>query len=35
VAAAGILAVTIAERRPNDHHRIAIAVLETVHDLMY
>jgi DNA-binding winged helix-turn-helix (wHTH) protein len=34
-AVAAFLAVAIVERRPNDHHRIAVAALQAVHDLVY
>lgn len=35
VAAAALLSIAIIERRPNDHHRIAVNILQTVHDLVY
>lgn len=35
VAAAALLAVAIVERQPNDHHRVATALLQAVHDLVY
>jgi DNA-binding winged helix-turn-helix (wHTH) protein len=35
VAAAALVAVSILEQRPNDHHRIAVAILQTVHDVVY
>jgi DNA-binding winged helix-turn-helix (wHTH) protein len=35
VGAAALLTIAIVERRPNDHHRIAVAALQAVHDLVY
>ncbi|MGE3886738.1 MAG: transcriptional regulator [Vicinamibacterales bacterium] len=35
VAAATVVVVSYVERRPNDHHRVAVAVLQAVHDLVY
>jgi hypothetical protein len=29
------VALAVAERRPNNHHQVAVAVLRTVHDLVY
>lgn len=35
VVAAALVAVAVIERRPNDHHRMAVAALQAVHDLVY
>jgi hypothetical protein len=35
IAAVLVIGVLAAERRPNNHHEIAVAALETLHDLIF
>lgn len=35
MAAATVVIIAYVERRPNDHHQMAVTVLQTVHDLVY